>query len=126
MKKLPVRKEFPWSKIGSWAWDGDGGFTIAFCYPKDEPPFILKGGLETIDHWLEYTYKKPVMVFRTIYWHGLPRTIVSFFNIIPHYIRWSEQFNGKRKILKLNGQEISSPVRRIPRKWPVQLNNYIR
>jgi hypothetical protein len=48
---LEVRKEFEWTKIGSWT--KVNPFTVVFVYPAKEKPFVIKGGLQDCERWLE-------------------------------------------------------------------------
>lgn len=46
-KRFRVEKEFEWTKVGSFEYRNP--YTIAYIYPKDREPFIVKGGLNDVE-----------------------------------------------------------------------------
>lgn len=133
MNELPVLANFHYDRIGSWR-DGNP-FTICFCYTSQQysryPAFIVKGGSNAVDPYLE-SRPFPIVVFRTLWWHGFSRnlstpTFVNFkkFTVTGQRPYWSGvgQWRIKGgpyfyKHFELKFQrETWTMVRRVPRRW---------
>lgn len=119
---LPVKKEFPYDKIGSYT--DTNPYTIVFVYPKDSDPFIVKGGSKNVLKYLEQL--SIVCVANVTFWkHGVQRNLMRFYGISALYSRFDKR--GKYTLFFYkDGQRIEvKKMRRIPRKWPVELNQYV-
>lgn len=132
---MPTLKslEFEWNKIGSWA--NGNPFTIAFCYPSEGKPFVLKGGYITIKDIVKKS-KIPVVTHLTYWHHGESRYIVECFgfpkSVMIHFWKSSHKTipNHKRRYIRLTiakrgKQDKVYRLRRIPRCFPEQLREYI-
>lgn len=119
---LPVKKEFPYDKIGSYI--NTNPYTIAFVYPKDSDAFVLKGGSKDVSGYLE---KLDIVaaVNKTFWKRGVQRNFVIFYGINAMYSKDSKK--GKYTLLFYKDKQRIEvkKVRRIPRKWPVELNQYV-
>lgn len=142
MEKLqfPVRKEFPYDRIGSWH-DGNP-FTITYVYPQSEPPFIIKGGYHDVKAWLK-SYNKPCVCYRSMWYRGTERGVwddnLKTFNknislyINPQYKKrtkedsYGEYRTGKyiMSIYKDCELVLKKTIRRIPRSWIKELDAFI-
>jgi hypothetical protein len=128
--------EFDWTPIHSWS-DGNP-FTIAFCYPMEGKPFVLKGGCKSIEPILKKT-KVPVVVHFS-YWHhgnsrylvncyGFPKNVLIYFWTSAHKVM---PMRGKtRRYIRLsvnvqNGKSVDYRMRRIPRCFPEQLREFAK
>jgi hypothetical protein len=133
---MPLLKctEFRWSKIGSYT--NGNPFTIAFCYPSDGKPFVLKGGINIIEPILKGT-KVPLVVHQTYWKDGHCRSIVTTYGFpMGTYIHfWKNQhktkpnrFNPRRFakiIVSKKGHTTEYNMRRFPRCFPDQLRKFI-
>ena len=118
---IPIRKEFPYTKIRSFA--RANPFTIAFIYPDDELdfPFILKGGLIDINYFLD-SYKIPFIGYKSFWYHSEHRGIWST-NVTGILIKHQIKPETKYEIIRYTPgrAELLKTVKRIPRKWMKEL-----
>jgi len=136
-ENFPIEKEFEYNKIGSW-YDGNP-YTIAFCYPKDFSPFIVKGGIIDVrSHIEKKMLGKAFLVYYTMFWKGKTRTIIDIYlgnTKNSAYLRNRENLCNKHQhyqlIVFLKNTNVSGTLsfekwfRRPPRKWIKELNPYI-
>jgi len=126
--------DFSWEPEGSWR-EGNP-FTIAFCYPAEGNPYILKGGSRIITNVMEKT-KVPTIVYMS-YWHngnsrympmvfGFPKTVAIYF--------WRNAHKGSKRdgtrryaqiIVRTNKTEKKYKMRRFPRCFPEQLREFVQ
>lgn len=132
MKKLQVKREFEYNKIGSWS-EGNP-YTIAFCYPKKSPPFIVKGGLVNVRIYVEReALTESMIVHYTLFWHKKTRTTFSIYlakNFISAYLfeRINEKNKKQRYELKISnscGLFTLKWFKRPPRRWIKELNPFV-
>jgi len=102
-------------------------FTIAFCYPKDREPFVIKGGWVDVEKFL-VAKKEPMLAHITYWWRKAHRTTIKVYNLSEN-INFEESGKLGRKRWRIfiykNGEKKSlAVVRRIPRKWLKELNPY--
>ena len=125
MKTLPIKKEFQWTKIGSYK--SCNPFSITFVYPYNESPFVLKGGAKNISKFLEL-YKIPAVVHRTFFCHGEFRTFITTVNINA-WVYFDTVKKGKKRIWIESKERIGEVkeiwLRKIPRKWIQELEEFI-
>lgn len=146
--KLPVKKEFDYSIIGSYR--NVNPFTIAFVYPKNSKAYIVKGGLNDVKRYLEAD-KEPSIRFFTMFHKKKSRTNVKIHGLNesfsvgflgPKYpsenIRHDDFHNpyvekNVRNIMRhelyvgyRSGKTIyKKRLRKIPRKWMEELNEFV-
>lgn len=121
--KLKVRKEFEYNIKRSWV--DVNPYTIAFIYPKtsDDSPFIVKGGLIDVKAFLK-SYHIPFIGYNSHWYHHKKRgywiTNIRSLFFIP-------VGKGKRfRIIKIIfNKKVVKVVRRLPRKWIKELENFI-
>lgn len=102
-------------------------FTIAFCYPRNQEPFVVKGGWVDVEKFL--TSKNEPLLVHITYWHAKAhRTVMSTYNLTKDiYFEPIGKRSGKRWRIftfKDNERKNLATVRRIPRKWLKELNPY--
>ena len=102
-------------------------FTIAFCYSRNQEPFVVKGGWVDVEKFLT-SKKEPLLVHITYWWRKAHRTVMDTYNLTQD-IFFDEvgKRNGKRWRIftfKDNVRKNLATVRRIPRKWLKELNPY--
>ncbi len=113
--------------------DPQNPFTIAFCYPKDKEPFVIKGGWVDVEKRIK-SQKDPLVVHITYWWRKAHRNIVEAYNTTQK-IHFEEMGKlGERKIWKIytykninhvqSEKKVLAVVRRLPRKWIKELNSY--
>jgi hypothetical protein len=99
-------------------------FTIAFVYPAKGKPFVLKGGVQDVETFFE-SFKKPCIVHRTYWLHGKSRYVISVVNtLVPIGV---EKSFGERKSWRLvvgTGKTIVE-LKRFPRRWIKQLDEFL-
>lgn len=98
-------------------------FTIAFCYSRNQKPFVVKGGWVDVEEFL-ISKKEPLLVHITYWKMKAHRTVMSTYNLTQD-IHFEEV--GKRWRIftfKDNVRKNLAIVRRIPRKWLKELNPY--
>jgi hypothetical protein len=102
-------------------------FTIAFCYPKDKDPFVIKGGWVDVEQYLKSTINDPILVHVTYWWKKAHRTAIHVYNLSEEVYFVEKGTRKKRwEIYTYKGKEknVLANVRRIPRKWIKELNPY--
>jgi len=138
--ELPVKKEFDYNIIGSWK--NGNPFTIFYVYPKDDAPFIIKGGANDVKKWMD-KYNTPCIYYYAYFHKGVHRggwcsniknvtdgDVNLYFSneYKPRTTRdYGEYRTGKIKIevYKNNERIFIKKVRRIPRSWIKELDKYI-
>lgn len=96
-------------------------YSIYFIYPKDESPFIIKGGANDLEKWIE-RYKTPAIVHITYWKHGFSRRVIQIINVDRNIYTYKKK--GKW-LVSLNGEVIKT-IKRIPRKWMKELNPFVK
>lgn len=134
-QNIPVRKEFPYSKIGSWS--RADGYTIAFVYPKGDTPFVVKGGMQDVKRYIEskgfiYERRQAAIIYYAIFCRGSTRTITDIIGLKNDTFALIKHINksSKRKCYSLivyvdNQVVVNKPLRRPPRCWMRELNQFI-
>ena len=119
---MKVKVEFWWERIGSFG--RMDPWCIAFAYPQRHEPFIVKGGLNSVEGFFK-TYKSPVLVHFTYWYRGQSRTVVRVFNTGD--IRVFFTFKHHRVDMTVYGGRkiFSKTLRRVPRKWMKELDKYV-
>jgi hypothetical protein len=105
MSKLPIKKEFPYDKIRSWA--EFNPFVICFIYPITGKPFCVKGGLQKIRPWLEKNLTCSHVMYETIWRNGNNRTYHAKVNLKGEY---TGGLNTHRKMKEFYIAEYSMDV----------------
>lgn len=139
--------EFPWEKKGSFSdynrtfWldpkkRKGGPYTIAFCYPREGEPFIVKGGLLKVDAYLELLSApgglSPIFVHRTWYYYSFKATTYKVYGKPDHInitISHSNLYDKRStiQILDYRANPITVKewkVRRVPRKWIKEFDEF--
>jgi hypothetical protein len=128
--------EFTWDPAGSWR--NGNPFTLAFCYPAEGSPYVLKGGSRTISNVMSKV-TIPTVVHMT-YWHkgksrympmtfGFPSNVSIYFWRNAHK---GSKRNGPRRyaeiVVRTNKSlsEKKFKMRRFPRCFPEQLREYVK
>ena len=128
MERLKVLKEFDYSPINSWSLANP--FCIAYCYtPTDK--FVIKGGSRDVKSYIR-NIGEPMMVYISFWKDHIDRGLWSFENIItPIFIQQISTVSNKNKHYQISVRtglgkyQCIKKIRRIPRKWMVELNPYI-
>lgn len=128
MKKM---KEitFEYDRIRSWK-DGNP-FTIAFVYPQKSKPFVLKGGCNDVEFFLRNELKEPAIVNKTYWYRGSHRGSTIIYNNSNKDIYFCKDEDGKftlKMFIRENNNvfmQIIKTVKRIPRKWMKELNEFV-
>lgn len=135
-KKLPVRKEFDYSPIGSFR--NVNPYDIAFCYPHPlyHRPFIVKGGNRDVTEYLK-KLNIPMVVHHTFYKGTRHRRIVELYGVDKE-LRITKSFSydmegrytssKKFQLMAFRtsyGGRILAEFKRIPRRWIRELNLYV-
>lgn len=143
MEKFATRGNFFYNRIGSYSQMNP--YMIAYVYPRDEAPFIVKGGCNDVDKVIK-NYKKPAVVHESYWQHGKARYVhVKSINtglelsIFPKTQKRTKVSCGSYKIgtiMKLidNKQKdkyghgktvLEKRIRRIPRSWIKEIDDYM-
>ena len=118
---LPVKYEGFWSKIGCYR--RVDPFAIFFIYPKDKKPFVIKGGYQDLLKIVD-TYKYWHLRCETL-WHKRHSRVFWGTNV-PHIsIYFTKKIRRHLIYYKSVSHEPILSLRRMPRKWIKELNNYI-
>ncbi len=132
-KTLPIKKEFPYDRIGSFT--NMNPFVIDFIYPQMGLPFIIKGGLKQVNKWYN-GFGPAAIIKRTLWCHGIHRGYWMGHKVF-FYTRKPTQLKGHRKgrpcsfgwtimTQDKDGKSVElKTVRRMPRKWMKELNDYV-
>jgi hypothetical protein len=126
--------EFSWNKVGSFK--NRNPYCIAFCYPSEGKPYVLKGGINTIETILKGT-KIPVVVNQT-YWkdkkfrsvmmtYGFPKSTYIQFWKHQHKTIPSKTVSRRycKLIIRSKDKTVEYRMRRFPRCFPEQLREFI-
>ena len=114
---MEIRKEFNYNPIGSW--NKINPYTMAFVYPKDETPYMIKGGYEDVETYLK-NIEIPAIVHYTLWHHKTTRRIIKLINCgkinIAHI---GGQKNGRWEVSSKFGKnyKVIVSMRKLPRKW---------
>lgn len=132
-KTLQVRKEFPYDRIGSYR--NVNPFTINFVYPMHGTPFIIKGGIIDVNKWMD-DFRCPAMINRTLWWHGIHRSMWQGHRFYLYVTKprlnpsRASKYGFEIKVQSRNPDsygkiETIKCVRRMPRKWMKEFNDYV-
>lgn len=149
--KIKVKKEIDYEPKNSYRLGNP--YTIAFVYPKDGEPYILKGGARDVNSEISKE-TRPSIIHETFFKDGESRNVDSIKNLgskyrayfsllsYPHENDGGYDSNFKKRILKkvrnvkrrtLIVYETSDSanvvftktLRHIPRKWMKELNQFV-
>jgi len=146
--KLKVRKEFEYNQIGSFR--NVNPYTIFWVYPKTGEAYIVKGGLNDVESFVDSHQRVPAIIHYQYFRHGSSRGGFKFTGNILSNIKINiSQFNhyGKSdrarekcsiRVYKVQPLHFSYErnsysskelifekiVKRIPRGWIKELNPY--
>jgi len=128
--KLAVYKEFPYSRVGSWAFANP--YAIAYCYPKDRKPFIVKGGLKDVYPYLA-GLDFPMVVHNSLWRQGKSRSFaylhgVKELHLGYNFKRLSSRRTNRDPKFALRDRLTSENVktfRRIPRSWIREIDQFM-
>jgi hypothetical protein len=122
--RLPIRKEFIYDPVGSF--HHASPFVIVFVYPKDEKPFVVKGGWRQVNHWLEIVYRKPAVIHKTCWKHGICTQHYDVINFRKDLFFAIEKTNQKYELCwhwgSTREKYCLASFKRVPRKWIKQLD----
>jgi len=136
--KLPIAKEFPYSIIGSWTHANP--FCIAFVYPRNAQPCIVKGGLREVEKYIPIHFPASIAhitmwqkkVHReTICFFGLRKGINAHLFSPTHKLSRGSGRHGEPIRWKLSVYEPFSKdafvkyMRKPPRSWMKELDPFI-
>jgi hypothetical protein len=130
MERFEVKFDWPYTRIGSWT--NGNPYTIAFCYPIESKPYVLKGGCNNINKYLD-SLKEPTLVNKTFWHQGKTRyASYRFFGIKNVYVDESYVKEHSRKrngwsigIYEKKGKIEICHLRRVPKAFPRELKRYI-
>jgi hypothetical protein len=128
--QLPVLRDFIWSKAASSC--------LAFCYPQQGKPFVLKGREDLVNKFLELNGQPLVAHYRVYKKQKVNLHKFRVYGLLPGYsVRLFSPtrinpYTGKKEkhqrcwIVTFRNETVIAikPVRYIPRKWLKDLNLY--
>jgi len=142
-KQYPVRREFSYSRIGSWS--NGNPYTIMTVFPQWGYPFVLKGGIKEINAYIK-SWGRLCFTIRSYWHHGKTRGYESFKNVPRgfsihignrgclstrrskpgnqnhYYDLWvarESMFGEKRKVI------FEKTLRRLPQCWPKEIDKIL-
>lgn len=118
MKRIPTFKQFSYNRINSFR--NCNPYTIIFFYPKDDTPFVVKGGWNDCNKFIK-KYKIPSILHITYWYHGEHRNL---YNVINTKIKCYIYRNKYSYDLSINGKCLKT-IKQVPRKWIKELNDFI-
>jgi hypothetical protein len=123
---MKVQKEFEYSPTNSWATTNP--YTMAFVYPKDAEPFIVKGGYIDVKIYMEKE-KRPAIVHYVLWHNKMHRRIITAINCGK--VNIGKKGSGKQAkwevtVAKvgLSPYKVVATMRKLPRKWIKELDDY--
>ena len=121
--KIEIRKEFEYNPIGSYSGFHPNPYTILFCYPKNEKPFIVKGGLIDCENEID-EIKTPIIIHATYFHKGKTRRNIEFKNFkFSVYCHKPFENGYELKYFDKTGNLfIIKEIKRMPRKWIKELD----
>lgn len=123
--RLSIRKEFEYDPVGSFR--RSGPFALVFVYPKDEMPFVAKGGWTQVENWLKKVFRKPAVIHKTFWKHGFCTQYYDIVNFVEDdsFFAFDKMSNGKYVLTNWNRgyKSTIATFRRVPRKWIKQLDD---
>ena len=119
-----VEKEFFYNPVNSWS--KTNPYTMAFVYPKDGEPYIVKGGYIEVTGYLEKE-DRPAIVHYVLWHHKLHRSIITTINCGKVAI------SRKHKLWEVSvamgvgftTYKVIATMKKLPRKWIKELDDYI-
>jgi hypothetical protein len=123
MKRIPTLKQFPYNRIHSFR--DCNPYTIVYVYPNVGKPFVVKGGANDCANFFE-NYKTPAILHLTYWHHGYHRTFYKIININVKscYIRRIKK-RGRISYHLTTDINTIKILKRVPRKWITELNDFI-
>lgn len=103
-------------------------YAMAFVYPLEGEPILIKGGLIKVKAELE-TIQGPFCWFKTLFNNGKSRSIGPYFENMPDGTACYPSFTKREKTLRFfkDGSEtFKKTFRRFPRCFPVEIKNLIK
>jgi hypothetical protein len=122
MKRIPTFKQFPYNRIHSFR--DINPYTIVYFYPKYGIPFVVKGGYNDCKRFIG-VHKIPTVLHLTYWYHGQHRIFYDIINTNTKcYIR---RIKERKKVSYhlTTGMNIIKIIKRVPRKWITELNDFI-
>jgi len=119
------------------SWRSSDPFVRVYVYPKNAPPYVVKGGLNECETFVK-TRGKFALMHIVIYKNRISRLVLRFnipsniTSIKPYLLRKVYKYPGRGMYLKhweltafQNGIAFKKRFRRPPRGWPKCLNKII-
>lgn len=133
MKKLPVEKDFGWSPAPYGTWGKP--YAIYFVYTPTRS-FVAKGPADRCDRYISEKITEPCMVFYTFWSNKKSRGATRFYHFPEDiYVKFAEysrsryrpEYDSDRELQIYKGRKLvfRKKLRRIPRKWMVELNPFV-
>ena len=126
---MEVRKEFEYSPLNCWSQSNP--YTLAFVYPKDDTPYVVKGGLRDVEAYLKSNEPKPAIIHYTHFHGKTHRRIIETINCGKVLIlrKGSTTFNWVWEIqvadYGIGPYKVIAKIRKLPRKWIKELDPYV-
>jgi len=121
MSNLPLKKEFPYDRLRSWA--DFNPFVICFVYPITGKPFCVKGGLQDVRPWFEKNLTCSYVMYETIWNGGNNRTFHAKVKLNGNY---TGNLNAHRKTKEIRIDEYGMDVEvRVQDGWKMTVHQGI-
>jgi hypothetical protein len=126
---MEVKKEFVYDPKGCWAQANP--YTMAFVYPRDGAPYIVKGGMKDVEPFLKNTEKSPAIIHYTFWHYTIARRVIETINCGKVSI--ARKGSAKHGVWEISIADkgvspyiIIAGMRKLPRKWIKELDEYIQ